>query len=156
MLEKDFNNLIVKSLNTQGGFGFKIGDQGSTITGYHQKNPYDLFGYYRGRFVCCESKWLKKPAAFNLNRLEDHQIANLIKAYEMVDNCIALFMIGIDFGRNDKRVFIWKNDDLYKIKERKNNKDNIYKKEFESLTNFIKIEKNSINFDSILNTDYEV
>ena len=150
MLEKDFNNLIVKSLNNSGWFGFKIGDQGSSITGFHQKNPYDLFGYFKGHFICCESKWLKKPAAFNLSRLEDHQINNLIKAYEQVDNCIALFVIGIDFGRNDKRVFVWKNQDLYRMKERKEKKENIYKKEFEQLSNYIKINRGLVDFDEII------
>lgn len=150
MLESDFNGILTKSLNESGWFGFKIGDQRSSLTQFHSKNPYDLFGYYKGKFVCCESKWLKKPSAFNFTRLEDHQIENLIKAYEMLDDCLSIFAIGVDYGRGDKRVFVWKNSDLYHIKERKELKNNIHKKEFDILKNYVKIKKGLVNFDEIL------
>lgn len=150
MIESDFNSILTRSLHDSGWFGFKIGDQRSSITQFHSKNPYDLFGYYKGRFVCCESKWLKEPMAFNFTRLEDHQIENLIKAHEMVDNCLAMFVIGVDFGRGDKRVFIWKDKDLYYIQRRKQNKDNILKKEMLTLNNYVKIKKGVVNFDDII------
>ena len=150
MVESDFNSLVVKSLNNQGGFGYKIPDTFSVYSKQRNKAPYDIFGYYKGRFVCCESKWLQKPQSFPFTRLEDHQIENLLKAHEMVENSLSLFLIGVDFGRNDKRVFVWKNTDLYNIDKRKKEKDNIYKKEFESLQNYVKIEKGQVDFEKII------
>lgn len=152
MLESDFNSIVTKSFNSQGGYGFKIPDERSTITGFHSKNPYDVYGLYGGKFWAWESKWMNKPQSFNFNRLEEHQIDNLIKAYELMKgNGISVFAIGIDYGRADKRVFIWKNEDLYKIKERKNQGKNILKKEFDSLENYVRISKNLVNLDEIIN-----
>lgn len=151
MLESDFNSIIVKSLNTQGGYGYKIPDTFSIYSQQRNKAPYDIFGYYKGKFICCESKWLPQPKAFPLTRLEEHQIENLIKAYENIENSIALFIIGVDFGKSDKRCYIWKNESLYYIRERKENKKNILKKEFEQLNNCIPIYKGLINFENIIN-----
>ena len=68
----------------------------------------------------------------------------------MLDDCLSIFAIGVDYGRGDKRVFVWKNSDLYHIKERKELKNNIYKKEFDTLKNYVKIKKGLVNFDEIL------
>lgn len=154
MLESDFNSIVVRSLKESNGYGYKIPDTFSIYTKQRSQAPYDLFGYSQGKFICCESKWLPKPQAFNLNRLEDHQIENLIKAYEILrENCISLFLIGVDFGRNDKRVFYWKNKDLYIIQDRKINKNNILKKEFESLHNFLPIKKGLFEISNIINEE---
>ena len=152
MLEKDFNTIVTKSLNNQAGFGFKIPDERSTITGFHSKNPFDVFGVFDKHMVCWESKYLPKPQSFNFNHLQDHQIDNLIKIYELMglDRCLSVFAVGVDFGRNDKRVFIWKNEQLYQIKERKANQQNILKKEFEGLTNYVKIKKGEIDMADFL------
>lgn len=155
MLENQFNSIVTKSINSQGGFAFKIPDERSTITGFHSKNPYDIYGLYNNRFICWESKNLSKPQAFNLNRLEEHQIDNLIQSMKLIDNCLAVFAICVDFGRNDKRVFIWKNEDLFLIKERKNKKENILKKEFEQRSNFVKIKKGEINLEEVINLPLE-
>lgn len=152
MLESDFNSIVTKSFNSQGGYGFKIPDERSTITGFHSKNPYDVYGIYNGKFWSWESKWMNKPQSFNFNRLEDHQIDNLIKSYELMrGNGVSVFAIGVDYGRADKRVFIWKNEDLYKIKERKELGKNILKKELDSLKNYVKISKGLINIEDIYN-----
>ena len=150
MLEAKFNSIVTSSINSQGGFAFKIPDERSTITGYHSKNPYDIYGLYGGMFVCWESKSLNKPESFNLNRLEQHQIDNLIGNYELIDNCLAVFAICIDFGHADKRVFIFKNDGLYHIRERKENKENIFKKEFEQRKNYIKIKKGIVDMEELI------
>lgn len=150
MVESDFNGIITKSLNSQGGFGFKIPDERSTITGYHSKNPYDIFGLFEGHFIAWESKYLQKPQAFNFNKLEVHQIDNLIKAFELCPTAISVFAIGVNFGRADVRCYFWKNEELYEIKRRKLNKENIFKKEFESLDNFIKVKKGQLNMKEIL------
>ena len=150
MIESDFNSIVTKSLNSQGGFGFKIPDERSTLTGFHSKNPYDIFGLFDGHFIAWESKYLQKPSAFNFNNLQEHQIDNLIKAFEICPNAISRFAIGVNFGRADVRCYFWKNEDLYDIKARKDNKKNILKKEFENLDNYIKIKKGQLDIKEIL------
>lgn len=153
MLERDFNTIVSRSLNNLGGYGFKISDSGQYFNGKvgHSKNPFDGFGRFNNHFVCWESKYLNSPSSFNFNNLQDHQIENLIGFYEGIpEACYSLFLIGVNFGRNDIRAFYWINEDLYNIKKRKENKDNIFKKEFLSLNNFIKIKKGMINLDEIL------
>lgn len=141
MLERDFNSIITKTINEAGGYSFKIPDSFSMTTGYHSKNPYDIFGLYQGKFLALELKWLQKPQAFNFTRLEQHQIDNLIKSYEiMKDNSFCALVIGVDYGRNDKRVFVWSNDELYKIRQRKEEGISILKKEFDTLP-YVKISK---------------
>lgn len=156
MLESDFNTIVTKSFNSQGGYGFKIPDERSTITGFHSKNPYDVYGLYKGKFWAWESKWMNKVQSFNFSRLEDHQIDNLIKSYEIMDgNGISIFAIGVDFGRADKRVFIWGNEELYIIRERKLSKKNILGKEFKELDNFVRITKGSVPMDDVLRLIYK-
>jgi penicillin-binding protein-related factor A (putative recombinase) len=156
MLESDFNTIVTKSFNSQGGYGFKIPDERSTITGFHSKNPYDVYGLYKGKFWAWESKWMNKVQSFNFSRLEDHQIDNLIKSYEIMDgNGISIFAIGVDFGRADKRVFIWGNEELYIIKERKLSKKNILGKEFKELDNFVRITKGAVPMDDVLRLIYK-
>lgn len=148
MHEKEFNTIVSKSLNLK-GYGFKIPDTFVSGTYNRSKSPCDGIGFYNHKFVCWESKYLNEPKSFPFDRLEDHQIKALIDFYENID-CYSLFLIGVNFGRGDNRVFYWMNGDLYKINERKNNKDNIYKKEFLSLDNYIKIKRGVIDFDEIL------
>lgn len=151
MVESEFNSIVTKSFNNQGGYAYKIPDTFSLTTGYHSKNPYDIFGMYKGKFVSWESKYLQKPQAFNFDRLEDHQIDNLIKSFEiMAPNVLSVFAIGVDFGRGDKRVFLWSNEDLYNIRERKKSKKSLLKKEFESLDNYVKIRKGEIPLGEVL------
>lgn len=150
MIESDFNGIVTKSLNSQGGFGFKIPDERSTLTGFHSKNPYDIFGIFDGHFIAWESKYLQKPKAFNFNDLQEHQIDNLIKSFELCPNAVSIFAIGVNFGRADTRCFFWKNEELYTIRDRKNNKNNILKKEFEKLDNYIKIRKGQLDIKEIL------
>lgn len=153
MLEKDFNNIVTKSLNAN-TYGYKIPDTFVSNSFTRAIAPCDVIGLYKyaniGYPVYIESKSLNKPQAFNFNRLENHQIDFLLKVYNTLgDKGLSLFLICVDFGRNDKRVFYWKNEDLIKINERKINGDNILKKEFESLTNYITIKKGLIDFSKL-------
>lgn len=150
MIESDFNSIVTSSLNSQGGFGFKIPDERSTLTGFHSKNPYDIFGIFDGHFIAWESKYLQKPKSFNFKDLQEHQIDNLIKAFELCPNAVSIFAIGVNFGRADIRCYFWKNEELYTIRDRKNNKRNILKKEFESLDNYIRIKKKQLDIKEIL------
>ena len=142
MQESDFNTIVGRSLD----FGYKIADTFSS-KGKRAKAPFDGFGIHNGKLIVWESKWLKQPKSFRFDRLEDHQIENLLR-FSKIDNCVALFLIGVDFGRGDKRVFYWK--DMEYINNRKLSSQSIYKKEFVSMSNFVRIKKQMIDFSSIL------
>ena len=156
VLESAFNSIVSRSLSLkESSFGYKIADTFSS-GGARSLSPFDGFGVYvsetgKGYPVYWESKSLKEPKSFPLTRLEDHQINYLIKLYNALgEDALCLFLICVDFGRADKRVFVWKNKDLLYIKERKDQKKNILKKEFETLNNFIRVERSTIDFQKIL------
>lgn len=149
MKEREFNSIISRSLNIE-GLGFKIPDTFSTGNLKHPSLLFDGFGYFKGNLICWESKYLQKPQAFNFNKLQEHQINNLIGFYENVDSCISLFLIGVNYGRADNRVYYWANEDLYNIRKRKAEADNILKKELDTLTNYLVIKKGVIDFNEIL------
>lgn len=147
MLERDLNGIIRKSLEEQGGFAHKISDAGQVT---HSKLPFDGFGYYKGHFVAWESKWLSAPRSLDLQRLQDHQLDALKKTRDLLENAYALFLIGIDYGVRNKRVYYYINNDLSFIEIRRNQKQNILKKEFDTLQNFVKIENGRIDFKKLL------
>lgn len=146
--ESEFNRVISSSLSKQGGYGYKIPDTFSS-SGSRSKAPFDGFGWFGGKAVYWESKFLQDPHAFNFERLEDHQIKYLLDAFENCSFCYALFTIGVNFGRGDIRCFAFKNEELYKIKERKINKQSILKKEFETLP-YVKVEKGQVDIKRLL------
>ena len=142
MNEAQVNGMLRKSLD----FGFKIPDGSMT------KLPFDLFGVYQGKGIYIETKYLPKPKSFNFHRLEDHQISSLLNIYNLDENrnnLVSLFLIVVNYGRGDKRVFYYK--DMKEIDRRKRNKENILKKEFDISTNYTTISKSLIDFDKILN-----
>ncbi len=141
MNEAQINTMIGKSMEWR----HKISD-----AGFGQK-PFDLFGVYKGKAIYIETKYLPKPKSFNFSRLEVHQIKALLDIEKLNKNnsFIPLFLVAVDFGRSDKRVFYYK--DMQEIHERKLAKKNILKKEFESSTNYVTIKKGLIDFDKILN-----
>lgn len=150
--EAEFNSVVSRSLNVS-GYGFKIADTFANASYSRSPAPFDGFGVFidkegKGYPVYWESKYMKSPSSFNFNRLEDHQIESLLKFKQSIPNCLALFLICIDFGRGDKRVFYFKDlDDIYK---RKQEKRNILKKEFIELKNYVTIKKGVIDFNEIL------
>lgn len=152
--EAEFNTIVTRSLT----FGHKIGDQSSSLTGFHSKNPFDGFGIAEtdlGNFpVYFESKYLKEPSAFNWNRLEDHQVSSLQKCKRLLPDCLAVFLICVDFGHADKRVFVFKDIDY--IFNRKLEKRSITKKEFLSRKNFVRIKKNKLDFNEIVKIPLEL
>ena len=150
LLEKDLNGLIRKSFAEQGDFAFKIQDSGQYFDGVvsHQKNPYDGFAYYKGKFIAWESKWLPKPMSLNLQRLEDHQLEALQKTRKTLTSAVALFLVGIKWSTRETRVYAF--TDLDEIEWRRNNKENILKKEWEKLTNYVKVSKGQVNIEELL------
>lgn len=150
MQEKELNGIIRKSFAEQGDFAFKIQDSGQYFDGVvsHQKNPYDGFAYYKGKFVAWESKFLSKPMALNLQRLEDHQLDALQKTRKYLDSSIALFLVGIKWSTRETRVYFF--TDLDEIERRRVHKENILKKEWNLFTNYVKVSKGQIDLSKII------
>ena len=130
MLETAFNSIVSRSLNLkESSFGYKIADTFSS-GGTRSLSPFDGFGVYvsesgKGYPVYWESKSLSEPKSFPMTRLEDHQINYLIKLYNALgEDALCL--------------------------ERKDQKKNILKKEFETLNNFVRVERSIIDFQKIL------
>lgn len=151
--EAEFNSVVSRSLSVS-GYGFKIADTFASSSLSRSSSPFDGFGYFfdknnKGYPVYWESKFLKEPSSFNFNRLEEHQINNLINFKKAVPDSLSLFLICVDFGRGDKRVFYFK--DLDEIYKRKQEKKNILKKEFLELKNYVIIKKGIIDFNEIIN-----
>lgn len=149
MLEKDINGIIRKSFSEQGDYSFKIPDSGSYIDGFvtHGKSPFDGFAFYKGRFIAFESKYLSSPSAFNLQRIEDHQIDALKKTKQCLDNGIALITLGVKWSPRETRIYAFSN--IEEIEERRNNKNNILKKELEKLDNYVIVKKGIINIEEL-------
>ncbi len=141
MNEKVINTVIGRSAQ----WHHKISD-----AGFGQK-PFDGFSIYKGQAIYWEAKYLPKPASFNFNRLENHQMKALldIEKLNSNNNFVPLLLIAVNFGRGDVRVFYYR--DMQEIHERKLAKRNILKKEFEISTNYTTIKKGLIDFDKILN-----
>lgn len=151
MLENQVNAIVSSSLN----WAWKIPD------GQHLKgtNPFDGLGVLvaKGGFslpVYWESKNLKKPQSFNFNDLQPHQITNLEAVQKhLKENALVLLLICVDYGRMQKRVYVFK--DMKYISERKLEKRNILKKEFDKRRNYVLIKKQHIDFEEILNMPLE-
>lgn len=144
MTENQLNSIIGKSLDWR----HKIGD-----AGVFQK-PFDGIGIYNGQSVYWEAKNLKKAEAFNFNRLENHQINNLLTVQKLNPSSLTLLLIAVDFGRADKRVFVFKDMDY--INKRKENKESIKKKEFENRKNYVVIKKGLIDMGEIVSMDKDL
>lgn len=146
MTERELNHIIASSLS----WSFKIPD-GPYLKGV---NPYDGYGIFKpsdevdGIPVYWESKNIKKPAAFNFNDLALHQINNLRACKAACKHSLSIFLICVDYGRKNKRVFVFKDPNY--IYQRKINKKNILKKEFDKRRNFVLIKNQHIDFNEIL------
>ena len=144
MTEAEMNRIVGASL----AFRFKIPDGGS-----HGKLPFDGFGIYKptdgeGIAVYWESKNLKRPEAFNFNDLQQHQIDSLRAIAHLSKNVMPFFLVCVDFGRAEKRVYAWRDMDY--LFQRKAEKRNILKKEWMVRKNFVLIKKQLIDFHEIV------
>lgn len=128
MLEKNFQTHLTRAFKKLGGFLYKIPDCG------FDRKPFDCCGVLKGRPIAVELKWLTSPKAFPLTRFEDHQLQGL-KEWWLAGG-ESYLIIGIDYGRADKRLFVWHNGELLGLEQRKAEKRNILKKEFEKLPYF--------------------
>lgn len=98
------------------------------------------------RFVCWEAKFLKKPMAFNFNRIEEQQSYYLAQ-YSHAKSIISYVIVGVDYGRNDKRVFIFNWDDSMAELYKKG--FSIHLKNLNKLP-YNKISKSAFSFENII------
>ena len=141
MLEKNFQTYMTHSFREAGAFLYKISDAS------WEKKPFDCFGVYKGKPIAMELKWLTTPKAFPMTRFEDHQLQGLLDWWK--SGGWGALVIGVDFGRSDKRLYIWKNEELLGLEQRKKDKRNILKKEFEALP-YILMKNQKIDIDRLI------
>ena len=142
--EAEFCNVVKKSMICS----YKIPDP-SGVYANTIKRSFDGIGMLlinnELKFVCWEAKFLKKPQAFNFNRIEKHQ-SFYLKEYSK-SNVLCFVIVGIDYGRADKRVLIFKwDEDMDALFEKG---FSIHLKKLNTLP-FNKIEKGAFNFDNII------
>jgi len=130
MKEKEVNNIIRKSLD----WGYKIPDDGSAMS-MGIKRPFDVFGIIDGRPIYIESKAMNKMESFNLGRIRDHQIKNLLEIKKLNQGAICAIALSVNCGRAKHRLYLW--TDVETINTRRNNKENFKKVELEKLNNFV-------------------
>jgi len=85
MLEKEFNTIVRRSLEREGGFGFKIPDPNQSVFRAGSgatKNPFDGFGVNCDRAIYWESK-IFNGRNFGIDEMRKHQIENLKKIWDM-------------------------------------------------------------------------
>lgn len=144
MLERNFTSVVTHTIKAYGGWAYKIPDSG------YDTKPFDITAIYKGQPLALELKWLTSPKAFNFTRLENHQIANLLEAWKA--GAWAALVIGVDYGRSDKRIFTFANSQLPMIDMRKKQGQSILKKEFNSLP-FIPLKNRLFDLEEFLSTD---
>ena len=124
MLERDLCLIIGHSLD----WYHKVSDYGGVR---HGVLPFDLFGVLNNKPIYIEAKFSKKPESFNLQRIQPHQLENLMEVKRLCPIAQCWVVLGVNFSRGDTRVYVF--DDLDNLKKRRDSKDNILKKELLSL-----------------------
>lgn len=143
--EAELCSVITKSLVN----GYKIPDP-SGMYAMTSKRAFDGIGtlVVNGEltFICWEAKFLKRPGAFNFNRIEPWQ-SFYLSEYSKAKNVVSYVIVGVDYGRADKRVFIFewneKMDALYK------NGFSVHLKTLNTLP-YNKISKSVFSFNNII------
>lgn len=89
---------------------FKIPDTSSGNFAMTVKRAFDGIGMIEQDGILhplyWEAKYLPKAGAFNFNRIEPHQ-DKYLRIYKQIPGAVSYVIVGIDFGRSDKRVFIF-------------------------------------------------
>lgn len=143
--EAETCTVLKNSLISQGHYAYKIPDPSSQF-GATTQRPFDMFGIIQDKPFYCEVKYLNKLQSFNLERIEDHQIQNLVDIQRRMPNALCWIVLGVKNGRGDSRFYFFK--DIFTIEQRRLNKQNFLKKELETLTYF-SVRKNIIEGDFI-------
>jgi hypothetical protein len=143
--EASLNTIIKMSLD----FGYKIPDPTNKFSATIPR-PFDLFGIINSKPIYIEAKYSPELKSFDLQRIEDHQIANLIKIKNLLPNSYCWIVYGVHCDHGDNRIYIF--DDILEIERRRLLKLNYLKKELISLP-YIKIYKGIADFNKYI-TNY--
>jgi len=136
--EADFCTVIVKSLD----LGFKIPDPTSDFE-KTVKRVFDGFGVLQGVPIYWEAKLTKGLKSLNLQEIREHQIDALIEYKKALPNCHAWIIWCVTVKAGEHRVYIF--EDPFEIKRRRDNKENILKKELVTLP-YKLVKKGKVDF----------
>lgn len=104
MLEAGFCTVCVNSAG-DGNILYKIPDPTSNY-GQTTKRCCDIIGRLKSHAVYIECKWNSSYAAFNLNRIEDHQ-AMYLTEFGKSEGAISYIILGMHVARGDTRAYIF-------------------------------------------------
>lgn len=128
--EAETCTIFKNSLIAAGYKGYKIpdpsGDYGKTI-----KRPFDIMGSWANNLLLVEAKFESSLKSFDLQRIEDHQIEELLDWQKKIPGTQSWIVLGVKAARADNRIYIFK--DMKEIERRRNTKENYLKKELEKL-----------------------
>ena len=125
---------------------YKIPDPSSDFTQTISR-PFDCFGSFRGKPLYIEVKHKKGLLSLNLQDIQDHQIENLMQLKTDMPYAECWIIWGVTTGKHgDNRFYVF--TDIHEINRRRNAKENIKKKELETLP-YLKLFKGVVDFSSL-------
>ena len=139
--------ILCKSFCKQGSWAYKIPDPTALFT-QTVPRPFDIIAV-KGSSYYIEVKYLNKMESFNLQRIEDHQIASLLDIKQRNPEAVCWIVLAVKVGRGDNRFYLFK--DIFDINNRRILKKNFLKKELETL-NYYKVKNDLIDLSDVLAT----
>ena len=139
--EAETCTIIKNSIIVQGGWASKIPDP-STLFSQTSQRPFDIFGIWEHIPLYMEVKYINKLKSFDLSRIEDHQIQNLLEIKRLLPSAYCCIALGVKVARGDSRVYFF--FDIEEVAKRRENKQNYLKKELETMVYF-SVHKNLID-----------
>ena len=139
--ESELNTIIKNTIIQGGGWAYKIPDPQQEYSISSVKRPFDGFGIFKGKPIYWESKFSKCLASFNLQRIEDHQINNLLSIKKLCKDSFVCIIWGVRIKKGENLVYVF--DDIEHIAERRRERKNFTKKELLTLSSY-KIKKGII------------
>lgn len=127
-------------------WAYKIPDNSTAFTSMSQR-PFDIFGVLGDQPIYIEAKFANKMKSFDLSRIEDHQMTNLICIHTLIPNSLCWVVYGVKVARGDNRVFIFR--DIEELAIRRAEKRNFLKKELETLP-YYPIKKGIISLTNLI------
>lgn len=123
MKEAVFNTEISRSINSQGGWYYKVADSPTSWTmkqtRYTPVKPCDGFGMYQGIGFLVECKQIKKWQSLSLKAFRQNQIESLSRFYELGGKSFVFLNIRISANKSlgqkrENRCLIFEWEKLYR------------------------------------------
>lgn len=118
MNERIFTLEVVKSLNEQGAWAYKIPDVFgmSEDSRFIPPKPFDIIGIYEGKSFAIECKQFKQYQAFGLRCMQENQIDHLTEFILKGGNSFVFLNIRITTpGRRKNELLIFRWEDLQSV-----------------------------------------